>query len=80
MVATAAFFGGGEAPLPFLKIIPSWIWFLAKTYTGVFVFMWFRWTFPRLRVDRLMAFNWKFLIPWSFAALFIAAAWAVLWK
>lgn len=63
----AAFFlGGGGAPMPFLDFIPSWMWFVAKTLFFVFCFLWFRWTFPRFRVDRLMDFNWKFLLPWSF--------------
>lgn len=61
------FFGGGAAPLPFLNILPSWFWFLAKTLFFIFCFLWFRWTFPRFRIDRLMDFNWKFLLPWSFA-------------
>ena len=61
------FLGGGSAPLPFLGFIPSWIWMLSKAMLMMFVFLWFRWTFPRLRVDQLMDFNWKFLLPWSFA-------------
>ncbi len=63
---TTFFFGGGEPLFPFLKFIPSWVWFIGKTLTSVFCFLWFRWTFPRFRIDRLMDFNWKFLLPWSF--------------
>jgi NADH-quinone oxidoreductase subunit H len=63
----AFFFGGGAAPLPFLQFIPSWAWFLGKVTILVFLFLWFRWTFPRFRVDRVMDFNWKFLLPWTFA-------------
>ncbi|MEK6543842.1 MAG: NADH-quinone oxidoreductase subunit NuoH, partial [Elusimicrobiota bacterium] len=66
LVATF-FFGGGLAPWAALTFIPSWIWFIAKTLFFLFCFLWFRWTFPRFRVDRLMDFNWKFLVPWSFA-------------
>ena len=66
------FLGGGGAPLPFLRFIPSWAWFFAKSIALVFCFLWFRWTFPRLRVDRLMDFNWKFLLPWSFANIAFA--------
>ncbi|HBL18088.1 MAG TPA: NADH-quinone oxidoreductase subunit H, partial [Elusimicrobia bacterium] len=40
--------------------------------------MWFRWTFPRFRVDRLMDFNWKFLLPWSFANIAIAGLYVML--
>ncbi|MBI2070114.1 MAG: NADH-quinone oxidoreductase subunit NuoH [Elusimicrobia bacterium] len=66
----ATFFLGGGAPLfPFLDFIPSWAWFVGKTLFFVFCFLWFRWTFPRFRIDRLMDFNWKFLLPWSFANL-----------
>ncbi|MBI3012550.1 MAG: NADH-quinone oxidoreductase subunit H, partial [Elusimicrobia bacterium] len=43
-----------------------------KSFFVVFLFLWFRWTFPRLRVDRLMEFTWKFLLPWSFANILIA--------
>lgn len=71
----AAFFlGGGAAPLPWLQFIPSWIWMTAKAMLMMFVFLWIRWTFPRLRVDQLMDFNWKFLLPWSFANIALAGA------
>ena len=73
---TATFFlGGGGAPFAFLGgLIPSWFWFLGKVLGVVFCFLWFRWTFPRFRVDRLMDFNWKFLLPWSFANIAFAGA------
>jgi NADH-quinone oxidoreductase subunit H len=44
----------------------------SKAMLMMFVFLWFRWTFPRLRVDQLMDFNWKFLLPWSFANIALA--------
>jgi len=66
------FLGGGAPPLPALGFIPSWAWFGAKVMALVFCFLWFRWTFPRLRVDRLMDLNWKFLLPWSFANIALA--------
>ncbi|MBI2194161.1 MAG: NADH-quinone oxidoreductase subunit NuoH [Planctomycetes bacterium] len=43
--------------------------FMVKTYVLVFVFIWIRWTYPRMRVDRLMDFSWKILVPWTFANL-----------
>ena len=60
-VATTLYFGGWNGP-----ILPSWLWFLIKTMVGVFILMWFRWTYPRLRVDQLMGFAWKFLMPLAF--------------
>jgi NADH-quinone oxidoreductase subunit H len=60
-IATTLFFGGWQGPF-----FPSIIWFLIKTYILVFVLMWFRWTFPRLRVDQMMTFGWKILTPLAF--------------
>jgi NADH-quinone oxidoreductase subunit H len=54
-------------------LLPPWIWFFAKVAVLIFLVMWFRWTFPRLRVDQLMHFEWKFLMPVSFGALAVAA-------
>lgn len=67
-IATTLFLGGWNGPF-----MPSWIWFLLKTLGVVFILMVFRWTFPRLRVDQLMEFAWKFLVPVTFANLIIAA-------
>lgn len=57
-VATTLFLGGWTGPF-----LPPVVWFLAKTYFLIFILMWVRWTFPRLRVDQLMSFAWKFLTP-----------------
>jgi NADH-quinone oxidoreductase subunit H len=65
-VATTLFLGGWNGP-----ILPSWIWFLVKTIFLIWVVMWFRWTFPRVRVDQLMAFGWKFLLPLAFLNLIL---------
>lgn len=73
----AFFFGGGGAVFPFLEFMPSWAWFLGKVLLIMFCFLWFRWTFPRFRVDKLMDFNWKFLLPLSI--LNIAAAGLMIW-
>jgi NADH-quinone oxidoreductase subunit H len=72
------FLGGGAAPLPVLALIPSWIWMLTKAMLMMFVFLWIRWTFPRFRVDQLMDFNWKFLLPWSFANIALAGLFLLL--
>ncbi|MDX9859072.1 MAG: NADH-quinone oxidoreductase subunit NuoH [candidate division Zixibacteria bacterium] len=66
-IATTLFFGAWHGPL-----LPSWIWFLLKTFAVVLLLMLFRWTFPRLRVDQLMEFAWKFLVPLTFANLILA--------
>lgn len=68
------FLGGGAAPLPGLDIVPSWIWMLSKAMLMMFVFLWIRWTLPRFRVDQLMDFNWKFLLPWCFVNIGLAGA------
>lgn len=79
VLGTALFLGGGSAPLPFLDFIPSWAWFMAKTLVLIFVFLWSRWTFPRMRVDRVMDLCWKVFIPWTLINIFLAGA-AILWR
>jgi NADH-quinone oxidoreductase subunit H len=63
-VCTTLFLGGWNGPF-----LPSWVWFLVKTLGMVLVFMLFRWTYPRLRVDQLMEFGWKALVPLAFVNL-----------
>ena len=43
----------------------GWLWFLIKTFIGIFLFVWIRSTYPRLRLDQIMAVCWKFLMPLS---------------
>lgn len=68
-IATTLFFGGWLG----FGFIPSWVWFLTKTFGIILFLMVVRWTYPRLRVDQLMEFAWKFLVPVSFANLVLAA-------
>jgi NADH-quinone oxidoreductase subunit H len=72
-VATSLFFGGWHGPLWIDFKIPGIFWFLLKTYILIFVIMWVRWTFPRIRFDQLMNFSWKVMIPLSLANLLVTA-------
>ncbi len=72
-MGTVLFLGGWHGPF-----LPSWLWFAAKTVLLVCVLIWFRWTFPRLRVDQLMELSWKFLIPVAFINLLAVGLWSVL--
>ncbi len=56
-----------------MDLIPPVVWFGVKSALVIFVMMWFRWTFPRLRVDQLMKLEWKVLLPIGFANLFLAS-------
>ncbi|PKL75082.1 MAG: NADH-quinone oxidoreductase subunit NuoH [Candidatus Melainabacteria bacterium HGW-Melainabacteria-1] len=71
------FFGGWDGPLEGLTgaILPSWIWFMLKTYVLVFVIFWFRGTLPRFRVDLLLNFAWKYLLPMALINIPLAAMW-----
>ncbi len=69
-LATTMFLGGWQAPFG-LTFIPSWIWFLLKMYALIFIVIQFRWTFPRIRIDQLMGFSWKVLLPLALANIFV---------
>jgi len=65
-IAVTFFLGGYQGPF-----LPGIIWFLLKSYLLVFVIMWLKWTFPRVRFDQLLNISWKALIPLSFINLLI---------
>ncbi|MBD5203794.1 MAG: NADH-quinone oxidoreductase subunit NuoH [Bacteroidales bacterium] len=53
--------------------IPSIVWFLGKSIFVSFIIIWFKWTFPRVRIDQMLAFEWKYLMPLSLANLVLMA-------
>jgi NADH-quinone oxidoreductase subunit H len=72
-LVTTLFLGGWKGiPLPFGEY-SSCIWFFTKVYFLMFVIVWARWTYPRVRFDQLMNFSWKYLIPLSLVNLLITA-------
>jgi NADH-quinone oxidoreductase subunit H len=79
-IATTLFFGGWLAPFPnvaalqFLGFVPGWIWFVLKTLTLLYLFLWIRATLPRYRYDQLMRLGWKILIPLALANILVVAA------
>ncbi len=61
-----------------MDYIPSSIWFMGKTFFLIFVIMWFRWTFPRLRIDQLLNLEWKYLLPISMFNILLVTVMAIL--
>ncbi|MFA4852373.1 MAG: complex I subunit 1 family protein, partial [Bacteroidales bacterium] len=46
-----------------MDFIPPFIWYIGKTFVIIWIMMWFKWTFPRLRIDQLLTLEWKYLLP-----------------
>ena len=74
-MAITLFLGGWAAPFSFLTWIPSYVWFFAKLLTIIMAFIWIRGTLPRLRMDQLMNFAWKFMLPLSLINIVGAGVW-----
>lgn len=72
-LTTLLFLGGWQSPLPFLDFVPGIVWFLLKFTFIVFVLIWIRGTLPRVRIDQLMGFGWKVLLPLALANIFVTA-------
>jgi NADH-quinone oxidoreductase subunit H len=74
-ITATLFLGGWQPPLPFLDLGAfNWVWFGLKTALIMFTFQWIRWSVPRLRMDQLMDFGWKVLVPLTLIYLFVVAA------
>ena len=80
-IATTVFLGGWM-PLhvygwdgfnKVMDFIPPFFWFLGKSFAVVFLMMWLKWTFPRLRIDQLLTLEWKFLLPINIFNLLLMA-------
>ena len=87
-IATTIFLGGWQ---PFhinaewasgfnaiMDYIPSWLWFFAKVFALVFLSLWVRWSFPRLRIDQLLKLEWKILMPISLVNMLVMAVWVLI--
>jgi NADH-quinone oxidoreductase subunit H len=77
-MAITLFLGGWSAPFSFLTWIPSYFWFFAKLLVLIGGFIWIRGTLPRLRMDQLMNFAWKFMLPMALINIIAAGAWHLL--
>lgn len=76
----ATIFLGGWMPLhvsgldgfnAVMDYIPGFVWFFGKTFFVVFLLMWIKWTFPRLRIDQILSLEWKYLVPISMVNLIL---------
>jgi NADH-quinone oxidoreductase subunit H len=74
-LAVTLFLGGWHAPIAVLEFIPSYVWFFLKLSALLFVYIWIRGTLPRTRVDQIMNFAWKFMLPMAFTCIVAAAVW-----
>jgi NADH-quinone oxidoreductase subunit H len=69
------FLGGWHAPLACVGWIPTYVWFFGKLLALIAGFIWVRGTLPRLRLDQLMGFAWKLMLPMSLANILAAGVW-----
>jgi NADH-quinone oxidoreductase subunit H len=56
-----------------MDFLPPFIWYIGKTFFVIFLMMWFKWTFPRLRIDQLLTLEWKYLLPINLVNVLIMA-------
>ena len=77
-IITTLYLGGWKGPFDTLPVLPV-LWFLIKVFAVFAVIIWVRATLPRLRIDQVMGFAWKFLLPLSLINLLITGAQVVFW-
>jgi NADH-quinone oxidoreductase subunit H len=75
----ATVFLGGWSVFGLEDVIPGWLMFIGKVYVFYFLFIWTRGTLPRLRIDQLMEFAWKFMLPVALFSLFVFATERMIW-
>ena len=75
----ASLFLGGWWAFGLENFVPGWMIFIGKLYAVYFIFIWFRGTLPRFRIDQLMAFAWKVLLPLSIVNVLVVALEVFLW-
>jgi len=73
-IITTLFLGGWRGP-----VLPPWLWFVLKVVVVFFVMVWTRTTFPRVRIDQLMALAWKFMLPLALINLLITGIQILAW-
>ena len=74
-LSVTLFLGGWHAPGRAVDFLPSYVWFFTKLSALLFVYIWVRGTLPRTRIDQIMNFAWKFVLPMAFACIIAAAVW-----
>jgi NADH-quinone oxidoreductase subunit H len=78
-IAATLFLGGYRPIVPWapLEYIPGIVWFFGKAAFMIFLFLWIRPTFPRIREDQLQKFAWKFVIPVALGLILLTGAWVI---
>ncbi|MCK9422796.1 MAG: NADH-quinone oxidoreductase subunit NuoH [Bacteroidales bacterium] len=56
-----------------MDFIPPFVWYIGKTFFVIWMMMWFKWTFPRLRIDQLLTLEWKYLLPINLVNILVMA-------
>jgi NADH-quinone oxidoreductase subunit H len=75
ILVTTLFLSGWKGPF-----LPVWIWFVIKVFAVFMFILWMRATLIRLRIDQVMAFSWKFLLPMALINIFVTALEVLAWQ